>query len=320
MFQRNQSSMRILALGILAAAVSTQSYAQLPVSRPAAVLPTALAGAATSAIGIPFTREPVLRDVVSSVVGQDITGSTTYTAGAFNNTHMVLLVTGPSRGTGLTITSNTATTLTVAGTVPALEANSDEFEIVPLQTLTTLFGAPPINLTGGSNAASADKVIINGVSYFYKTSAPSGWRLETAPFGSDQGNATIGNLRGVNIIRLGGATNAIVRGLNRSTRAVIPIATGTTLLSWPYPETVTLGTSGLSSTLTGGSNAASADKVVISGVSYFFKTSAPSGWRLETAPFGADQAGVPLNPGNKAFNIIRLGAPAGHPVLESFVP
>jgi hypothetical protein len=41
---------------------------------------------------------------------------------------------------------------------------------------------------------------------------------------------------------------------------------------------------------------------------------------LETAPFGADQGAVPLNPSNRAFVVIRLGAATGHPVLETFVP
>jgi hypothetical protein len=285
------------------------------------MLPIAVTAAATTPVGVPFMREPVARDVVSSVAGQIITGvGGGYTAGAFANTHFVLITTGASRGTGLPITANTATTLTVSGTVPALGANEDEFEIVPQHTLATLFGAPPINLTGGSNAGVADKVSIGGVRYFYKTSAPTGWRLESAPFGADQGGAIIPNLAGANIIRLGGATTANIRGVNRSTRAVIPIATGTSLVSWPYPGAVTLTASGLSSTLTGGSNAGVADKVSIGGVRYFFKSSAPSGWRLESAPFGADQGGVTLNPGDKAFTVIRLGAATGHPVLESFVP
>jgi hypothetical protein len=83
---------------------------------------------------------------------------------------------------------------------------------------------------------------------------------------------------------------------------------------------VTLAASNLQSTITGGPNAASSDKVIINGTRYFFKTSAPSGWRLESAPFGADQGSVSLNAGGRAFYINRLGGATGHPVLESFVP
>ncbi len=312
---------RILAFGILAAAVSIQAYGQLPVSRPAAMLPISVAAASTTPIGVPFMREPAARDVVSAVAGQDITGAAGgYTAGAFASTHFVLITTGASRGTGLPITANTATTLTVTGTVPALGSSEDEFEIVPHHKLSSLFGAPPINLTGGANAGVADKISIGGIRYFYKSSAPTGWRLESAPFGADQGGTVIPNLAGASIIRLGALTTANVRGLNRSTRAVIPIANGTSLVSWPYPGAVTLTSSLLSTTLTGGANAGVADKVSIGGIRYFFKTSAPSGWRLESAPFGADQGGITLNPADKAFTIIRLGAATGHAVLESFVP
>jgi len=319
MFKRSLNGRtRIFALGILAAVVSTQAYGQLPVSRPAAMLPISVTATSTTPIGVPFTREPAVRDVVSAVAGQDITGAAGgYGVGAFANTHIVLITTGASRGTGLPITANTATTLTVTGTVPALGANEDEFEIVPLQTLNALFGNPPINLTGGANAAAADKVSVAGTRYFFRTAA--GWRLESAPFGPDQGNATIPNLAGVSIIRIGAATTTNVRGLNRSTRAVIPVpGASTTLLSWPYPGAVTLTGSGLSSTVQQGANAAAADKVSIGGIRYFFRTSV--GWRLESAPFGGDQGAVVLNPGDRAFTVIRLGVATGHPVLESFVP
>jgi uncharacterized protein (TIGR02597 family) len=242
----------------------------LPVSRQAAVLPTPVAGGATTAIGVPFAQEPALRDVVSSVGGQTITGSGIYPVGGFAATHYVLIVSGPQRGTGLPITANTTSTVTVTGIIPSLVAGSDEFEIVPFQTLASLFGDPPTNLAGGSNAGSADKVVIEGVRYFFKTTA--GWRLETAPFGADMANAVIANLSGVSIIRLGAATTVNVRGIIRSTRAVIPIATGTSLASWPYPGAVTLSSSGLQSTLTGAASAGAADKVVLNGVRYFYKT------------------------------------------------
>ena len=106
MFQRTlHGRSRILALGILAAAVSTEAYGQLPVSRPASMLPISVAAATTTSIGVPFMRESAARDVVSSVLGQVITAvGGGYTAGAFANTHFVLITTGASRGTGLTIT------------------------------------------------------------------------------------------------------------------------------------------------------------------------------------------------------------------------
>jgi hypothetical protein len=323
----NQKTIMLLCAATTVAVTAT-TQAQLPVSRAANVLPVPVAGAsAATPVGVPFTQEPVARDVVSSSGGNTITGVNGGYPALPANTHIALIVTGPSRGTGLTITSNTANSVTVAGTVPALVSNSDEFEIVPLSTLASNFGGVAtgglIDLTGAGSAPAADKVLIGTTRYFYKTTGVNapGWKLESAPNAAgDLGSTPISNLRGVNIVRVGAATNVGVRGLTRINRAGIPIPTGTTLLSWPYPGDVTLLNSGLQNTITGAGSAPAADKVIINGVRYFYKTTGVNapGWKLESSPNAAQPGAnnVVLNSTGKAFYILRLGGATQHNVLQ----
>jgi len=319
----------LLAVGVLGAASLT--YGQLPVSRQAAVLPVPVSGAGVSTpVGIPFTREPVARDIVAAASGQNITSAAGgYTPGAFATGHVLMIMSGPARGTALAITGNTANTFTVAGNVPVLANNVDEFEVTPLATIGSLFGdsstGGPFDLTGSSGAGSADLVIIGGVRYFYKTGGAggAGWKLESAPNATgDLGSTPIGNLRGVNIIRRGAATLVGVRGIARNGRSVLPVPTGTTLLSWPFPMEVSLINSRLQTSILGGSGAAAADKVVINGLRYFYKTSgaASPGWKLESNPNEAlpAQNNTVLNTGGRAFYIIRAGADTAHPVDEQY--
>lgn len=320
----------LLALGVLGAASST--HGQLPVSRQAAIIPVSVTGAGTvTPVSIPFTQEPAARDIVGSVSGQDITSAGGgYTAGAFASGHVLIIVTGPNRGTALPITANSTTTFTVTGAIPSLTNGSDEFEIVPLATIGSVFGdttsGGPLDLTGASSASGADLVIIGSSQYFYKTSGANapGWKLTSAPNGAgDLGLTTaISNLRGVSVLRRGAATTVKVRGIARGTRAVMDVPTGTTLLSWPFPASVSLLASGLQTSIQGASSASGADKVVISNLQYFYKTSgaASPGWKLTTNPNEAlpGQNNTVLNPGGKAFYIIRAGAPTTHGVLESF--
>jgi uncharacterized protein (TIGR02597 family) len=322
----------LLALGAIGAA--SFSYGQLPVSRQAAVMPVQVNGSsAVTPVGIPFNKEPAKRDIVASIAGTDITGTAGgYTAGAFANTHVLRIATGDSRGTSLLITANTATTLTVSGSIPTLVNGVDEFEIVPLPTLGSVFGdsstGGPHDLAGANSAASADIVIIGASQYFYKSSgiASPGWKLTTAANAAGDLGLTvvIPDSRGVNIIRKGATKIAGVRGTARDTRAVISIPTGTSLTSWPFATETTLLNSGLQNSILGAGSAASADKIQIDGVQYFFKTSginAP-GWKTTSAPNAAQPGAnnIVLNPGGRAFYVIRAGTPTSHAALETFVP
>lgn len=319
----------LLALGVLG--LATVTHAQLPVSRQTAVLPVPVSGAGTSTpVGVPFTREPVARDVVMAVSGQDITGAAGgYAPNAFANGFVLMIMSGPARGTALAITGNTADTFTVAGNVPVLANNVDEFEITPLPTIGSVFGdsttGGPFDLTGSSSAASSDLIVIGGVRYFYKTGGVggAGYKLESAPNATgDLGSTPITNLRGVNIIRRGTATLVGVRGVVRNGRAVLPVSTGTTLLSWPFPTEVSLINSRLQTSVQGGSGAAAADKIVINGLRYFYKNSgaASPGWKLESNPNEPlpAQNNTILNASGRAFYIIRSGAETAHPVDEQY--
>jgi hypothetical protein len=319
-----------IALALLASV--SLSHGQLPVSRQVVNSPVAVPLTGNATVGVPFVQSPVVRDVVSNVSGQVITG----TAGGYGaytaNTHMVLIKTGAGYGKGLTISSNTATDLTVTGTIPALTNGSDEFEIVPLPTLASTFGgvtSAPIDLSGASTAAAADKVLLGGVQYFYKTTgvAAPGWKTTGgANTAGDLGSTPIPTLQAITILRGSAATATVVnvRGVAREGRAIIDIPTGTTFLSWPFPQEVSLLDSGLQGTILGASTAAGADKVIINGVQYFYKTTgvAAPGWKSTSAANAAlpGANNIILNPGGRGYVIVRAGAPVSHTAPEAYTP
>jgi uncharacterized protein (TIGR02597 family) len=326
------------ALALLASA--GYCYAQLPVSRQVINVPVALPGSgAATPVGIPVMQEPVARDIVSATTASTITGTTGGYAIYPANSHMVLIKTGPGYGKGLTITSNTASVLTVTGTIPALEPGSDEFEIVPLPTLATVFGggasAPaPIDLSSGpSLGPTVDRIIIAGQTYFYRTGTSNGgpaWRLSSATTEAApaKNNLPIANLLGVAVIRTGTDTTLNVRGVAREGRAIIPVPVGTTPLSWPFPQEVSLINSKLNTTLVGGPSAgANVDRVVINGQAYIYRTGTANGgpaWRLTTSLTEDAPArnNVILNPGGRAFVITRqaAGGATNHTAEESYTP
>jgi hypothetical protein len=105
------------------------------------------------------------------------------------------------------------------------------------------------------------------------------------------------------------------------------LKTGQNILTNPFAFSTTLGASGLQAAITGGTSAGVADQVRLEsgGVisSYFFKLAAPpfdltTGWRLVSAPAGADQAGTSI-PSGKAFIVRRLGADTEWTAQETFV-
>ncbi len=272
---------------------------------------------ANTLVAVPFLQHAVIHDVVQEIAGQTISGTIGgYLPDSLANRYLLRVTNGISAGNELLVSGNTANTITVSGNIPSMTAHSDEYEVIPLWTLNSLFrvipGIGPSGLASGPSAASADTVSFGGQRYFYKNAginAP-GWKRESAPNGAaDLGETVISNLAGVIIARRGTSTNLSVQGVPRMGRAFLPIPNGTSLLSWPFAKQTSLLDSGLQNALQGADTALTADKVIVNGLRYFYKTAGLGGvgWRLETNPvaLGADQ--VIINPAGRAFNIIRAG-------------
>lgn len=331
----------ILTLAAIALGLGQAEHAQaqLPVSQTEGLLAVTLPAGATTYLGLPFNRKPFGRYVVASGSGSVITlsaPSPALVAGAFAqpaSPHSVQIIGGPNDGLVLRITANTATTITVATALPAaIAAGTAEALIVPDHTLGTLFGTSAADfgpsgpsLLGGTAAASADKVSVEdkGVvtSYFFNTTA-GGWR-KTDGSGGDMNNVRIASVRGVIVAKVAGnPTTILLNGTARSgaQKSIVPPA-ATTILSNPFAAGTTLNASGLKSAVVAiGAPTATSDKVSIENggvvTDYFFKTGA--GWRLVSAPAGADQGGVAIAAGKSV--VISRGGVTSTPVTgTSFV-
>jgi hypothetical protein len=267
-----------LACGALIPAHGDNS--ELPVSHVNGLLAVPVAANATTHVGLPFTPVPVTTALeITAKSANSLTVAETIPA--LVGPHSALIVGGRADGTVLTVASATATVITTVQAVPtAVKADLDHVKIIPNWTLGTLLAGGG-GLTGGANAAAADKVAIEvaGVvtEYYYNTGASQWQTVDDA--GGSQNDVAIPLQGGIRITRVAGsAIDFVLRGVVRSgvQRAVLT-PSANALLSYPFPRSVTLGNSGLADLVAPGADAASADTVVIGGVTYF---RAPTGWRL----------------------------------------
>ncbi len=223
---------------------------QLPVARPAAITNTILKGSGGfSTVGVPFTREPLLRDLVASSSGTTITGAEGGYGDLTTTPHSVVIQTGSTRGRTERIVSNTATTVTLASAIPGLVNNSDEFDIVPEWTLGTYFGTGnnPSGLMSSPSSSSADIVYVDDgigslVQYFHNG---TNWRRVSTP--TPANNVSLSGLNGGAIIlkRSAGDLTFSVQGVLRSGRQVQPAVPGFSVVTYTEAGGTTFGATGL---------------------------------------------------------------------------
>lgn len=318
---------KVFLAAALALIGTSPLMAQLPVARPAAIVSTTLrGGGGFNTLGTPFTREPVVRDVVASSSGNTITGAGGGYGDFASTPHSVLILTETNRGTAVRIVSNTANSLTLASPVPGLVNNSDEFYVVPEWTLATFFGAGanPSGLTSNSNPNLADIVYIddgNGslVQYFHNG---TNWRrVVGSP--ANQNNTSLGGFSGGTVIlkRSAGDLAFNVQGSLRSGRQIEPVVPGLNVVTFTEAGGATLGTSGLvPGILASNSNPNLADIVSIpdgsgSLVQYFHNG---TNWRRVVGS-PANQNGLPIRPETALVINKRSAGTAQYVVDEQYV-
>jgi hypothetical protein len=264
----------LLALGLLGTA--STSPGQLPVSRPGGIVTkTIKGGGGFTTIGLPFTLEPAARAVVATGTSGTTLNAvgTPFTAGAFvapNAPHSVVFLTGTNRGVNIRITANTASSLTLASSVPGgLVVNADEFYVIPEWTFGSLFGTGlnPSGLASNSDSALADLVYIgdgtgNLVPYFHNN---SNWRRVTGS-PANANNVSVGGLNGGCMVlkRSAGDLTFAVKGILRTGRQVSSVVNGFSIMSFTDPAgTTLLGTGLVPGVLTANASSALADIVSI---------------------------------------------------------
>jgi uncharacterized protein (TIGR02597 family) len=252
---------------------------------------------------------------------------------AATSPYAVKITSGAASGKIFQITANTINTLTVdleGGDLSGIIVNTDAFEIISLDTLSSVFGTPATTgIQGGTNSATADivQIISNGVYtyYYYDTdgagSNPAGWFRTAPPVPSN--NVVLRTDKGIIYQRLANAPLSLVL-VGR-----VPFTTyvrtqiknsGVTLLGSLWPIDTTLETLALQNTpgWVANINPNLADKVQLyisaSWRTYFYNGTQ---W-LRTAP-QAPSNNVQILAGT-AVRVVKSGSTSGNSTLASIRP
>ena len=270
----------------LASATSSVSVASLPQGM--VVITTGSVGS-TNYISLPLSSNAIYTGSVTSVGANTINVSNTpftMNLASIGSPYFVKFLSGREAGRTLLITGNSTNSLTVSTTDNSSQtvslqtsnfavSSGDSFEVVPGDTLASLFGTGtknnPLALTGGSSYVSADWVNIYNPTtgswqiYFFNT-ALSYWTLEGS---SGNANATVlYPYSGLSITRhsatepvpfivlIGRVPEVQVMVKTTGSNAITYVSTG-------YPVGMTLSQLNFGSNWTKGTSTATADVVSV---------------------------------------------------------
>lgn len=214
-------------------------------------------------VGIPLDRTSVpptgiragrIESFTANTVTQSGGGWTANLAGPMSP-WMLKITSGPAAGRTLDIVANSATTLTLSGadlTTLGLAAGADTFELVRMETLSSLFGSAA--LQGGTSASVADNVQIRSgttwLAYYFDTNLGF-WRRTIGP-ATNSNNVLIRPQSGVQIVRRAAAVSLTFTGRVAATpfHATVNNASST-VIHRGFPTDTTLGTLALQTRLPG---------------------------------------------------------------------
>lgn len=172
------------------------------------------------------------------------------TSGAAVGYTFLISTSTANTGTSLTIDMIDASQVDLTTLGIATGTNGDTYQIIPCDTLSSLFGTPATTgVQGGTSAANSDNIIINNngtlMTYFYDTAVtPSRWTRSTVG-NPDASNTPLRPDAGINYCRLAAnPLTLVVMGQVPSTdRKVIIRNSGLTYLAQGWPADTTLAAS-----------------------------------------------------------------------------
>jgi uncharacterized protein (TIGR02597 family) len=329
---------------------SAQSVTTIPVGFETATIPAAASASnpSNTPVFVPFYPVADFQGAVSTVDSSSalsISGAA-FTANQFTTTpHLARLKSGASVGRFFFISANTATQLTLdtfapdpvnhpygAGYTLTTGAPSntqaqvnvgDSVEILPANTLGTLFGTSTVPFLTGTPDVADNIFLFNGTSYDLYYHNGTNWRKNGNL--SNQNNAVVLPDRGLFILRRGGALNLTFLGTVPSTteRTDFPGA-GSTFKGTRFPVDMTLaGTNQLNlQTLPGwlkSTDPTAADSVYIwNGASWDQYYHNGTNWRKSGNLANQDTKVIPL--GAAMFVIRQSGATGNTSTLVQPLP
>lgn len=300
--------------------------------------------ASTSFISFPLqdtaTATGEMAGQVTSVTANTVTvtgaGWTAGQLSAAATPYLIQFTSGAAAGRTFLIstsTANTATVLTIDATDAAATnlttlsiTNTDTFQIIPADTISSVFGTPATTgILGGTSSASVDQVQLYSpasgwVSYYYNTNSAA-WLRVGPPIAS--GNTVIRPDTGVIYARYG--TTALSLTLLGHVSPVARQATvansGTTVISnnWPVDQTLAGTNISTLSGWTSATSSANADIVQIysaaSGWSQYYYNG--THWLKVGPPINSDGVAIPAG---TAVIIVKKGSTTGQSTLSQLMP
>ena len=240
---------KLLSCAFLSIACAAFSHAQSVSSTPVGyVTQTINAGTGTARLFTTFALplySPTASATVSSVSSNEIT-SDSASFGDLSQAaspNSVKVTSGSLQGKYFPITANTATSVTVSGDLSGLAAD-DTYEIVAVDTLSSLFGTPDDGVIVGGTKSDADIIWVltsagTWANYYYNTGS-SAW-VRDARGNPNSDNLAIQPDSGILIQRLSSqATSFVVTGTVPSVQNVATVnAAGFSVWGQTFPTDVT---------------------------------------------------------------------------------
>lgn len=252
----------------------------------------------TTWFAIPLQDRPaatgVARGQIAAVTANTITLTNPgWSAGALASgtyPYAVRLTSGTGEGAILAITQNTADTLTVTGRdlVQLGVSIGDSLQLIPIDTLNSLFGSDTFQ--GGANANDADIITLSSsiqLAYYYNTTLGR-WVRTTGPT-SDRGGTQISPESVVAVTRKSAAMDLRFLGQVPVCKLNMLVANaGSTYTHTGFPVDVTIGSLAIQNHLTGwvsSATAANADTLAVnSGGTWLYYFHNGSNWQRTTGP------------------------------------
>jgi len=244
-------------------------------------LPISLTSGSSKMVGVYLARPVLAKGELNSAVTAGATNFTAYGADFFSayspaseagaaefapasdNHFVVEFTSGPNTGLIKQVASFSGSVATVKGALPALESGT-RFVLRKDHTLASLFGdGATIALQAGSSTANSDVISIFDSTgalkrYFYQSGL--GWRSDVNRGAGGTNRAHVRVSLGTGFVIAPKATKSIfLSGEYRGARSRITIPEAGAIVAYPYPATVTLQNSGLSTYLEQAPSSANAD-------------------------------------------------------------
>jgi kumamolisin len=300
--------------------VTTATDTTLPGTVPQGDIALTVAGSGISASSLTLDNPPEARNTVQALSANTLTVVNAGSWANAANPYVVRLLTGGGSGATFAITGQSGNVLTLATNgvdLTQLAAVGDTYEVLPVETLGTLFGTSTVAFQTGSSASSADNIDVwNGMGWLVYFNNGASWRQAGSLLTQNNTPLPIG---GGWLTQRRGTSPITTYILGRVPEVPLRQFTnpgGLTFLGGPYPLGTSLQSTGFAAApgwLTGPTASSSDDLLYWTGTGWLTFYNNGTTWKEAGNLLG--QNAFPLPAGQPLF-VVRQSAPTPN---QSFV-